>query len=160
MLRSIALIFVLFGLWLVMSGVYKPLVIGLGLMASVIAVAILRRMDAIDRDPIALALRPLRFLGYLGWLMVEIAKSNWAVTKLILSPGARLRQHLFAVPSAQKSELAQVMFANSITLTPGTISVECEDDRFWVHALDYDDATPDEIADMGTRVAAFEGGSR
>jgi multicomponent Na+:H+ antiporter subunit E len=88
--------------------------------------------------------------------MVEIAKANWAVTKIILSPNMPIRQHLFAIPFSQRTDLGQVIFANSITLTPGTITIETESDDFLVHAVSYSDSDLEALADMDRRVTATE----
>lgn len=147
----------LFVLWLLMSGIYKPMIIGFGAVSVAVAVLVVRRMDAVDGAKVELRLRPLAMAGYILWLLVEIAKSNWAVTKTILSPALTTRQHLFRVPYSQKSDLGQVIFANSITLTPGTISVEAEPGHFLVHALNYSDDDMGALADMDARVTATEG---
>ena len=63
---------------------------------------------------------------------------------------------MFDVPLSPKSEAAQVIFANSITLTPGTITVETEKKSLLVHALNFSDNTEDEIVDMGNRVSECE----
>jgi len=147
---------VLFALWLMMSGVYKPLVVGLGVASVLLVVFVVRRMDAVDEDRLELRLKPLKSIGYFGWLLVEIAKSNLAVTRLVLARDMPLRQHLFRIPYTQKSDLGQVIFANSITLTPGTISVEVEDGEFLVHALDYSDDDMGALAEMDARVSATE----
>ncbi len=147
---------VLMVLWLLLSGIYKPLIIGFG-VASVLAVAwITARMDRLDGEALAWRLDPLKFTRYLLWLLAEIARANWAVTKLILAPRLKLRQHLFWIPVSQKTELAEVAFANSITLTPGTITVETEPGRFLVHALDYSTGDLDALAGMDARVSACE----
>ena len=78
------------------------------------------------------------------------------MTRVILSPVLPIRQKMLVVPQSQNTDLAQVIFANSITLTPGTISVETEDGGLLVHALSYcpdDDAS---LADMDRRVTAVE----
>lgn len=142
-----------------MSGLYKPLILGFGAASVVLVVYVVRRMDTIDGDQFEIRLKPIAFLGYLVWLMVEIAKANWAVTKIVLSPKMPLRQHLFDVPYTQKTDLGQVIYANSITLTPGTISVETEVGHFLVHALCYSDDDMDALADMDARVTATEGGT-
>jgi len=141
-----------------MSGVYQPMIIGFGAVSAIVAVYVGRRMDAVDGAKVPMALRPLKFASYLVWLMVEIAKSNITVTKAILSPAMGLRQNLFRTPCSQKTDLAQVIFANSITLTPGTITVETETDFFWVHALTYSSEDPDALAGMDARVSATETG--
>lgn len=134
------------------------MILGFGAASVLLVVYVVRRMDTIDGDQIEVRLKPIAFLGYLVWLLVEIAKANWAVTKIVLSPKMQMRQHLFDVPYTQKTDLGQVIYANSITLTPGTISVETEVGHFLVHALDYGDDDMDALADMDARVTASEGG--
>lgn len=155
-LRTILSILTLFAVWLLLSGIYKPLIVWLGLASSIVAVLVVRRMDAIDGHRLSIPLKPLKMITYLFWLMKEIAVSNIAVTKLILSPDMRLRQHLFRVPNTQRSELGSAIYANSITLTPGTVSVEIERDAFWVHAADFSDDDHVALADMDARVTATE----
>lgn len=155
-MRSIAIGIVLFALWLLLSGIYTPMIIGLGFASSLLVLVIIKRMDTQDGDSVKIHLSPFRFAKYMVWLMIEIARANWAVTKTILSRNMNIRQHLFTVPYTQKTDLAQVMFANSITLTPGTITVEIEDGQFLVHAVSYSDDDPAAIADMDARITACE----
>ena len=148
---------VLFALWLLMSGVYKPLTIGLGAGSAIFATYMVWRMEqASPGARLNVAQRPFATIGYLFWLLKEIAKSNWAVTLAIMSPDMPIRQHFFKVPFSQKTELGQTIFANSITLTPGTITVEVEDDFFWVHALQFSADDHAALADMNTRVTRTE----
>jgi multicomponent Na+:H+ antiporter subunit E len=144
------------GLWLLMSGVYKPIVIGFGMASVVLVLVIVRRMDHVDCDHLDASINPLKVLGYFAWLLVEIAKCNWTVTKVILSPELPTRQHMFVVPYTQRSDLAQVIFSNSITLTPGTISVETEQGHFLVHALSYEPSDDVDLAEMDRRVSGIE----
>jgi len=155
-LRTIGIAIVLSILWLLLSGIYTPMIIGLGFGSVLLVVFIIRRMDAQDDDRVELSLSPIRLVKYLAWLMVEIAKANWNVTKIILAREIPKKQHLFSIPYTQKTDLAQVMFANSITLTAGTITVETEPDRFLIHALAYSDDDPVALADMDARVTATE----
>ena len=142
-----------------MSGIYEPLLIGFGAVSSIVAIAVVKRMNAIDGHPLEIHINFLSLFAYFGWLFVEIAKSNWAVTKLILAPKIKLRQNIFEVPYVQKSDLGQTIFANSITLTPGTITVEVDPDHFLVHALAFSEDDHAALADMGRRVAATETGA-
>jgi len=157
-LRNIVVIVILLALWLLMSGIFTPMLIGLGLASALLALYVTRRMGAEDNDQFHLHLSPFRFAKYLVWIMLEIARANWAVTKAILSRNMGIRQHLFRVPVTQKTDLAKVIFANSITLTPGTITVESEGDYFLVHAVCYSESDPEAIADMDARVSACETG--
>ncbi len=157
MLRTVIGALGLAALWLLMSGLWsKPIVLTFGVLSIALSVWVARRMDAVDGEQLAFVLNPLKMTGYLGWLLWEIAKSNIAVAKLILSGDQCKRQKLFMAPVSCESEIAQVVFANSITLTPGTITVETENDQFIVHALDFSDDDMDALAEMDARVRATE----
>lgn len=157
MLRTLLTALTLFALWLLMSGIYKPLIVWLGIASSLVAVIVVRRMDnAAGTERLEIHLKPFATIKYWLWLMVEIAKANWAVTKIILSPDMPLNRHLFKVPYTQKTDLGQTIFANSITLTPGTISVEVDEDSFLVHAVSYSAGDIAALADMDARVTAIE----
>lgn len=155
-MRTIGTAIVLASLWLLMSGLYKPLILAFGAASVLLVVYVVKRMDSVDGDRVALHLNPLASAGYCLWLLVEIAKSNWAVTKIVLAPGMPIRQRLFSVPYTQKTDLGQVIFANSITLTPGTLTVETDLGYFLVHALAYSPDDPDALAEMDARVSATE----
>ena len=156
MVRGIIAALGLAALWLLMSGLYKTLVLILGAISVLLTIYIINRMDKVDEHKLGYDIGIFSTIQYLIWLMVEIAKSNWAVTKIILSGKIPENQKMFEVPVTQKSEIAQVVFANSITLTPGTITVESEDDNFIVHALDFDPDDMSALADMDARVTAIE----
>lgn len=155
-MRTIGIVIVLSALWLLLSGIYTPMITGLGAASVLLVVFVIRRMNAQDDEHVEFHLAPFRFVKYMIWLMAEIARSNWTVTKTILSPNMNIRQHIFTVPYTQKTDLAQVIFANSITLTPGTITVETEDGHFLVHAVCYSPDDPAALADMDARVTASE----
>ena len=155
-MRTVGAIIVFLGLWLLLSGVYKPLTIGLGVFSTLAVIFILNRMDSVDEDRLEVHFKPLGFLKYQFWLLVEIAKASWTVTKIILTPGLPIKQHMFSVPYTQKSDLGQVVFANSITLTPGTVTIETEPGHFLVHAVAYSSEDKEALADMDRRVSAIE----
>jgi multicomponent Na+:H+ antiporter subunit E len=73
-----------------------------------------------------------------------------------LSGQAPQRQHFFEIPYSQSTDLGQVIFANSITLTPGTLTVETEQGDFQIHALAYSDEDLEALADMDRRVTEIE----
>jgi multicomponent Na+:H+ antiporter subunit E len=145
-------------LWLMLSGIYKPMLIGFGIVSVALVMVIVRRMDQVDGDHVRISIKPIQFFFYLFWLFIEIAKSNWRVTKIILARAMPIRQNLFEVPYTQTSDLGQVIFANSITLTPGTLTIETETGDFLVHALSYEPADMDALADMDRRVTEIENG--
>ena len=148
----------LFGLWLLLSGHYDdPLLLTLGVISSIAVVFIAQRMDVIDHESVPLRLR-FGFIGYLAWLAKEIALANIAVAKIIISPSLPLSPLLFRVKTSQKTDVGRVTHANSITLTPGTVSVEVEDGDIIVHAIAGNLASDMAKGGMDRRVTAVEGG--
>jgi len=146
-------------LWLMLSGIYKPMLIGFGIVSVALVMVIVRRMDQVDGDHVRISIKPIQFFFYVLWLFIEIAKSNWRVTKIALARTMPIRQNLFEVPYSQTSDLGQVIFANSITLTPGTLTIETETGDFLIHALSYDPTDMDALADMDRRVTGIENGA-
>ena len=130
----IGLTFSLTAFWLLMSGIYTPLILFLGAISVIFVLYLTRRMDALDEDVIEFKLKRKHF-SYWSWLAKEIFKANIDVSKVILSPKMNLSPRLVRVPLSQSNELATVIYANSITLTPGTVSVDIEGDEIIVHAL-------------------------
>ena len=143
-------------IWIAFSGHFDLLLLSFGVLSVLIVLYTLRRMRIIDETPIKFQVKGFKLMTYCFWLIKEILKSNITVTKTILSPKIKVKQNMFDVPLSPKSEAAQVIFANSITLTPGTITVETEKNSLLVHALNFSDSTEDEIAEMGSRIYRCE----
>tara|TARA_S200000501_G_scaffold165671_1_gene156111 strand:+ start:120 stop:599 length:480 start_codon:yes stop_codon:yes gene_type:complete len=143
-------------IWIAFSGHFDFLLLSFGVLSVAIVLYTLRRMRIVDETPIKFQMNAFKLVTYSFWLIKEILKSNITVTKTILSQKIQVKQNMFNVPLSPKSDAAQVIFANSITLTPGTITVETEKNSLLVHSLDFSDNTEDEIADMGNRVSACE----
>jgi multicomponent Na+:H+ antiporter subunit E len=154
---AITLFVALLANWLLWSGHFNNLfLIGLGVGSCVLCLWIAKQMKIVDEEgvPAHLGIRP--FLIYAPWLAKEIVTSNINVAKIILSPVMPLRRFLVLVPARQKSELGRVIFANSITLTPGTVSVRMEGNQILVHGLSLGE-NPDDMSDnMGERVCHLE----
>jgi len=134
MKHIISLGILLFGLWLGLSGHMEPLLLSLGLASTLLALYLAHRMDVVDHEshPIHLTFRLLRFTGY---LIREILVANWDVLKRIVTPGKTISPQLISLPLPQRTDLGRVIYANSITLTPGTVSVRISKDSILVHAL-------------------------
>ena len=147
---------VLAGAWVLFSGIIQPLLLGLGL-ASVLGVAWIKaRADSRDREPVPFAIRIERFPGYLLWLSWEIVKSNVDVARRILSPSLPIAPSVRWLPASQRSELTRVSYANSITLTPGTLSINLEDGWVEVHALNEDSLDALERGEMNARACRLD----
>ena len=158
MVHAISLGLTLFATWLLLSGVYQALFIFLGVLSCVIVVAIALRMEVIDRESHPVHLSML-LPGYWLWLFKEIILANIDVTKRILSPRLAIDPTVFRVKASQEDELGKVIYANSITLTPGTVTVDIEDDILVVHALSETSKSDLETGEMDRRVTAMGAGS-
>jgi multicomponent Na+:H+ antiporter subunit E len=154
--RFAVLALVLFGLWLLFSGLYAPLLLALGALSSILVAWIAHRMGILAPEPDATGLRPLRCAAYMPWLVWQVAKSNLDVTLRILSPSKGISPRVVRVPSTQRSDLARTVYANSITLTPGTLSIDVARDAITVHALSREGAEELAEGEMGERVSALE----
>jgi multicomponent Na+:H+ antiporter subunit E len=125
---------------------------------SVLGVVVLsRRMGVADEEGHPLHLLP-RTLTYWPWLMLEIAKSTWDVTKIILNPKLPISPTLIRVRASQRSAVGVATYANSITLTPGTITARVSGHEFLVHAVTRSGAEDLAKGIMDRRVKKFETG--
>ena len=156
MFRKFGLAVALFIFWLLLSGIYQPLIISFGLASSLLVAWIAHRMDVADHEgfPIQLGLKTIT---YWPWLIWEIIKANFNVAIIIIKPKLNITPTLFNSPASQKTEVGQVTYANSITLTPGTISVGVGDGLVEVHALTSDSADDVSSGRMDKRVCQMEG---
>jgi multicomponent Na+:H+ antiporter subunit E len=151
---SLALL--LFGFWLLLSGMFTPFLLAAG-AASALAIALLsRRMEIADREGVPLHLT-LSAVSYWPWLVKEILKSGWQVIRIILDPKLPVSPTLVRFKPGQRTTMGLVTHANSITLTPGTVTVEAGRDEFLVHALTREGADGLAGSEMDRRVCRFEG---
>ena len=149
----LGLIVVLVALWTGLSGEYtltKPLIASLGAVSILLSAILADRFDILDREGSPYARLP-QLIAYWGWLVVEIFKANWVVIKACLRSTLDINPALVKVKTACESDLARTVFANSITLTPGTVSVEVEGNKILVHALYEDSAGPGAFDEMDRR---------
>lgn len=120
-------------LWILLSSHFEPLLLGLGAASVLLTLYIALRMDVIDHEshPFHLTTRLLKFWILLYW---EIIKANVDVVFRVL--GFRpISPTVINLPVPHKTDLGRVIYANSITLTPGTVSIEVKQDCIIVHAL-------------------------
>ena len=128
------------------------MLLSLGVISIAITLWLAKRMRILDSETAPYLTVP-QTLSYFGWLFVEIIKANIAVVRAVLSPEMTVSPTLTRIPTPQKTDIGKVMFANSITLTPGTVSVDIQDDHILVHALLSNMSDPDDFAEMAERSA-------
>ncbi len=154
-MHRISAVAVLFIFWIVLSGYFEPFLLSAGAGCAIAVVWLAHRMDVIDHEghPVHLG---LRVLTYWPWLFKEIVKSAWDVSKIIVHPHLRVTPELLRVRTSQRTSVGLVTYANSITLTPGTISIEVAGGTILVHALTSEGAASLMEGEMDRRVTRFE----
>ena len=153
-MKSFILFFILFSLWLLMSGHYNVLIVSLGIISCAFCVYVAKRGKLIDDEGLPIFFMP-RLLNYLIWLFKEILKSNLSTAKVIIN--GKVEPETFTVKSSQVSDVAKVTYANSITLTPGTVTTKIQKGVFEVHALNSDFGNDVRTNEMDKKVTWLEG---
>lgn len=141
MLRLLFTISSLAVAWIFWSWHFEPIVVGCGVASVLFVTWLVRHLGTMDAEGAPFEIN-LRLYAYIPWLVWQVITSNLAVAKIILSPTMRIRPHLIRVPARQRTVLGRVIFANTITITPGTVSLDVRNDEILVHALS--DAFADE----------------
>src|SRR5690606_28755869 len=143
-------------LWLLLSGQMAGWFLTLGVLSVALATVIAIRMDLIDHEGAPVHIYRLTTTRYWLWLLVEIAKADWYIAKYVFRPLSDLSPTLFRAPATQKSALGQAIYANSITLTPGTVTVDIEPGTVVVHAITEEAASGVQEGEMDRRVRELE----
>jgi len=140
----------IFLFWFLLSGHTGGLLISLGIASSLLSVYLSHRMKLIDHEsyPFHLSLRLFRYYAYLG---KEIVLANINVIKCILNP-SHIKPQVLTLPASKQTILGKVIYANSITLTPGTVTLDLKGDKIRVHALDSAGAEDLKTGDMANAV--------
>lgn len=152
---TISLVLVLAALWLAVSGVYKPPLLLLGAASAALVTWLSLRMDVVgaEHNPLLFS---WRLPVYWAWLVWQIALANVHVARRVLDPEG-LRPAVVRVPVPHRTAVARVTYGNSVTLTPGTVSLHLSVDRLTVHALDGHSAAGLEDGAMARRIGWLEG---
>lgn len=123
--------------WLLWSFHFTPLLLTFGGLSILLVLWIVGRMRVVDREANLVDLQNIQIILYLPWILWEVVKSNLDVARVILDPKLPIEPRMMRVRASQQSPLGKVIYANSITLTPGTVTVDVDeaDSTMLVHAL-------------------------
>lgn len=135
-----------------LSGYFKPILLSLGAISILCVVFLVNRMKIMDEETVPYLYVP-KTLSYFAWLFREIAKANMDVVKAVLKPELDVKPGLITVKAEQMTDMGRTMFANSITLTPGTVSVSVDGDEILVHSLLSDSVAVEDFKEMAERSA-------
>lgn len=140
--------------WLLWSGLYKPLVVGLGAFSCVLSAYLAHRMGFF-RHQALIGLLP-RLPGYWLWLLREIVVSSIDVAILILKPSLPINPSVVFLKAEAQTDVGQVILGNSITLSPGTVTLDVHEGQLMVHCLTRESAHALQNGEANRRAAALE----
>ena len=153
-IKALLLFVFYFVIWLLLSGHYDPLLLTLGVLSCITCLYVTWKAKFIDEEGLPLHLL-IRLPIYTVWLFKEIIKANIDTAKIIIINNPDPQN--FRVKSSQKTEAGKVTYANSITLTPGTVTTVLDGDILEVHALSSDMADDVKSGAMDKKVSWLEG---
>lgn len=134
MMYAPGLVLALAAFWFTLSGETAPLFLGLGALSVILTLWLAARLRILDRDASPYHRFP-QLLIYLLWLIFQIVKANVSVIARVLGPRSAIDPAIVRVRTNARTDLGKTLFANAITLTPGTVTVDVNGDRVVVHAL-------------------------
>lgn len=155
------MLLVLFAFWLLLNGQWTGEIAAVGaVICTLLWLFMWKFMGYSPKKEWQLVRRLPRLLCYICWLVGEILRSAFAVIRLIWSPTLQVQPKLVAVKPALRTEKGRVILADSITLTPGTVTVSVQGDRLLVQALDDSLTEGLEDSEMVRRVIRVEGSDK
>jgi len=150
-LQLVALLLILMASWLLWSGLFKPLLVGLGLFSCLLSLWLAKRMGFFRH---VMPLRAmLRLPALWWWVLREVVKSSLEVTRVVLSPSLSIQPEVVEFTSSEKTDSGKVILGNSITLSPGTVTIDVHQDRLLVHCLTANSARGLRSGEADRRVA-------
>jgi len=152
--RILILAVLLIAAWVLWSGYLKPLLLGLGALSCLLTVWIVRRMGYFDDENFAFHY-DWRLLGFWAWLGREVVVSSIEVARVVLRRRLVVEPKVVNIDGSGLGPVDLALLGNSITLTPGTLTLDVHEDRLLVHALTADGAAALERGEMQRRVAAL-----
>ena len=153
------LVLALAAFWFALSGQTSPFFVGVGVASLLLTLWLAAQLRIVDRDASPYHRLP-QLLLYVGWLIGEIVKSNIAVIGRVLGSRHAIDPAVVRLHTRARTDLGKALFANSITLTPGTVTIDVADDKVLVHALMREKASVAEFESMDRRAAAAADSAR
>ena len=134
--NSVFFFFILFGFWMSLAASFRLDEMVVGLASVILVMALTHHLFFRDEElPKRGGFQFINWIKLLLHLAVEIVNANIAVAKLVLNPTMKIQPHIFTHKTKLKSDVLKVLFANSITLTPGTLTIDIIGDELVIHAL-------------------------
>jgi multicomponent Na+:H+ antiporter subunit E len=141
--------------WVLWSGLYKPLVLGLGVFSCVLSTYLAHRMGFFRDQAHLLKLLP-RLPAYWWWLLREIVVSSIEVARIILKPSLPISPTVVELQATAQTQVGQVILGNSITLSPGTVTLDLHRGKLLVHCLTRESSRALQEGEADRRAARLE----
>lgn len=137
--------------WLLWSGLYKPLLLGLGVVSCLLTLYVIRRMGYFENDTYAFHYQRGMTLFWL-WLGIEVVRSSLEVARIVLRPRLQVEPKTVTIDASDLSLVGRALLGNAITLTPGTLTMDVDRGQLLVHALTEQGAQQIQQGEMLRRV--------
>jgi multicomponent Na+:H+ antiporter subunit E len=152
--RMVLMVLLLAAAWSLWSGFFTPLLLALGAFSCVLVVYLSHRMHLFDTDVFAIRLS-LRLVRFWAWLAGEVIRSSLEVARLVLNPKLPISPTVVEFSTTCTHPVDHVILGNSITLTPGTLTLNIDGRNILVHSLTQQGAEEILAGEMDRRVAAL-----
>jgi len=155
LIRALITTFILFVLWSLLSGHLDAFLLLLGILSCLLVAWLSHKLALFDPNSHTLRLS-INLPRFLPWFFIEVVKSNLDVSWRILHPKLPISPNISTVPVSQHSDVGKAVYANCITLTPGTYSLDINADVIEVHSLTKQLADNLQQGKMSKRISALE----
>lgn len=155
MKHTVSIAILLSIIWLSNSGHYSALLLFLGFASVLFVVWLSHKIDVVDHEsqPVDIT---FKLPAYYWWLFIKIIRGNIDVVKQVWSPKLNISPGVATFPVYQKTEMGKVIYANSVTLTPGTIAIDIKDAWITVHSLTKEGLEEIARGEMNNKVLGLE----
>ena len=154
-MRTVLATLLLFVLWLLLSGHSDAFLLGLGILSCLFVAGLANKLGLFDENFSVLRFN-LNVPRFLPWFIIEVIRSNLEVSRRILHPRLPIEPNISSVSAAQHDRIGKAVYANCITLTPGTYSLDIDEETISVHALTREFAEGLQKGEMSKRILALE----
>ena len=132
--RDLTMLFAtLLGFWMLLNGSLAPDILVVGLIAAIVITFLFSNSLAVISELSTTPRALIAAVGYVFFFARELVKSNLNLARIVLSPALPLNPGIVKVRTRLKSRMGRLLLANSITLTPGTLTVDIDGEWLYIH---------------------------
>lgn len=148
---------IMFAFWIILSGEFSFVLLFSGIISSLIVSYMSHDLLIKNVDTKISLIKTIRFIKFLPWLLWQIVLANIDLAIRTLNPKMPINPRLIKFNNNLKTDLGMVILANSITLTPGTVTIDVNKNEYLVHIISEKAAQSLISGEMQARVKAIEG---